>query len=183
VYQEAIDVSIEKLNQGQWIHMYPEGYVNQKKNLWPLRRFKWGIARMLMETKVTPTVIPMYITGFDRIMPEGRPIPAKFMPLTGQDLTVTFGTPDLITRHVKSELARWRVEEASLSRLPEVLAQSRTAQTRSRLTAIVQEDLEQLGTVVGGHGTRCRVICPDKVAGHGTTCPDTKDTLSRHLSP
>lgn len=78
-------------------------------------------------------------------MQAGRPIPAKFMPLTGQDITVTFGTPELITRHVENELVRWRAEEASLSCLAPDIAQSRIAETRSRLTAIVQEDLEQLG--------------------------------------
>jgi hypothetical protein len=96
----------------------------------------------------TSSTVPTNEVGFDKIMPEGRLIPAKFMPLTGQDLTITFGSPSPITHAVKTELARWRTEEATLSSLPQVLVQSRTATARSRLTGIVQEDLERLGKLV-----------------------------------
>ena len=46
-----------------------------------------------MEAKVPPIVIPMWITGFDQLMPGGRPFPNKYIPRIGAKLSVTFGNP------------------------------------------------------------------------------------------
>ncbi len=69
IYQKAIDESIAKLSSGEWIHLFPEGYVNVSTST-KLRRFKWGISRMLLEAEKLPTVVPIWITGFDQLMPE-----------------------------------------------------------------------------------------------------------------
>ncbi len=45
-----------------------------------------------MEVNNLPTVIPMWISGFNDIMPEPRNFP-RFLPRPGANLTVTFGTP------------------------------------------------------------------------------------------
>lgn len=47
------------------IHIFPEGRVNQPK-LNPrggMFRWKWGVGRILMDSKVMPEVIPMWISG------------------------------------------------------------------------------------------------------------------------
>lgn len=66
VFQPSLDRSIDLLSKGNWVHMFPEGYVNLSRKA-HLRRFKWGIGRMLMEASVKPSsrpiVIPMWITG------------------------------------------------------------------------------------------------------------------------
>jgi monolysocardiolipin acyltransferase len=46
-----------------------------------------------MESKIPPVVIPMWITGFDQLMPEGRPFPHKYFPQVPAQLSVTFGQP------------------------------------------------------------------------------------------
>jgi len=46
-----------------------------------------------METVNTPVIIPMWLTGFDRLMPEGRSAPWKFLPRSRVPLSVTFGKP------------------------------------------------------------------------------------------
>jgi len=58
-----------------------------------LQRFKWGIGRILMETPRIPTIIPMWITGFDKLMPEGRRAPWRFFPRPGASLGIRFGAP------------------------------------------------------------------------------------------
>ena len=65
-----------------------------------------------MEAQKAPVIIPMWLTGlstritrsyyalivvagigFDKLMPEGRPFPYKFLPRPGAALSVTFGKP------------------------------------------------------------------------------------------
>ncbi|KLO07405.1 acyltransferase-domain-containing protein [Schizopora paradoxa] len=102
IYQPAVDGAIEKLNDGGWVHLFGEGKVNQP-DTYPitsssegrrarLPRFKWGTARIIMEVNHLPTVIPMWISGFNEIMPEPRNFP-RFIPRPGANLTVTFGAP------------------------------------------------------------------------------------------
>lgn len=91
IHQAAIDESISKLDAGKWIHLFPEGYVNVSTST-RLRRFKWGIARMLIEAEKLPVVVPIWITGFDRLMPEPREKP-KWLPRWGADVTINFGEP------------------------------------------------------------------------------------------
>lgn len=91
IHQAAIDDAIAKLDQAKWVHLFPEGYVNVSTSS-KLRRFKWGIARMLMEAKTLPTIVPIWITGFDRMMPEPREKP-KWLPRFGNDVTIDFGEP------------------------------------------------------------------------------------------
>ncbi|KAI0740387.1 acyltransferase-domain-containing protein [Earliella scabrosa] len=99
IFQPAIDTAIEKLNRGEWIHLFGEGKVNpdsgnkESPNAGRLLRFKWGVGRIIMEAEKAPVIIPMWLTGFDKLMPEGRPFPYKFLPRPGAALSVTFGKP------------------------------------------------------------------------------------------
>ncbi|KAI0357101.1 acyltransferase-domain-containing protein [Trametes cingulata] len=99
IFQPAIDSAIEKVNQGEWIHLFGEGKVNQNSSdpnhpdAARLLRFKWGVGRIMMEAQKPPVIIPMWLTGFDKLMPEGRPFPYNFIPKPGADLSVTFGEP------------------------------------------------------------------------------------------
>jgi len=99
IWQPALDVAIDKLNQGHWLHMFGEGKVHQPTaypradGIAHLPRFKWGVGRIIMETNVPPLIIPMWLTGFDKLMPEHRPFPYKYLPKMGIQLGVTFGHP------------------------------------------------------------------------------------------
>ena len=46
-----------------------------------------------MESQIPPFIIPMWLTGFDQLMPEGRSFPYKYLPRPGAHLSVTFGNP------------------------------------------------------------------------------------------
>lgn len=58
IFQPAVNESIRLLQQGKWVHVFPEGKVNQSSEL---IRLKWGIGRILLElaghpvTQTTPT--------------------------------------------------------------------------------------------------------------------------------
>lgn len=46
-----------------------------------------------METTIPPLIIPMWLTGFDKLMPEHRSFPYKYFPKLGIKLGVAFGKP------------------------------------------------------------------------------------------
>ncbi|GAA5969231.1 hypothetical protein JCM11641_007518 [Rhodosporidiobolus odoratus] len=91
IYQKAIDESVEKLDAGQWVHMYPEGRIKQE-TLHELRRLKWGVSRMLMECERPPLIIPIFLRGFEQVMDEPRVWP-RYLPNFGKDITILFGQP------------------------------------------------------------------------------------------
>lgn len=64
-----------------------------------LRRFKWGISRMIIEAAggngkqhKLPVILPIWITGFDQVMPEHRGWP-RGLPRLGAKLRVCVGEP------------------------------------------------------------------------------------------
>ncbi|KAF9510490.1 hypothetical protein BS47DRAFT_1300139, partial [Hydnum rufescens UP504] len=88
VHQPAIDDAIRKLNAGEWIHMFPEGKVNQHTTN------PTGRGRILMDTLSLPTIIPIWLSGFDALMPEPRAFP-RFIPRLGPSkrISIVFGDP------------------------------------------------------------------------------------------
>ena len=72
-----------------WIHIFPEGKINQHPEK-AIRYFKWGIARLILETEPLPQVVPMWISGFDDVMNEARSTP-RWLPRPGKTLKVVFG--------------------------------------------------------------------------------------------
>ena len=116
-----------------------------------------------MESKIPPVVIPMWITGFDQLMPEGRPFPYKYFPRIRAQLGVTFGPPvktDELRQALnvvkqgkyfddRSEIpAGWLGEEVRRQHRYDEKVYNSLA--RQKLTAIIQRDVEALGRLVSG---------------------------------
>ncbi|CAK7263562.1 Lyso-phosphatidylcholine acyltransferase [Sporothrix epigloea] len=76
-------------NRHAWVHVFPEGLVHQKDDR-GMRYFKWGVARLILESEPTPDIVPMFIDGLDRIMHEERTFP-RFLPRLGQKVRIVFG--------------------------------------------------------------------------------------------
>ena len=55
-----------------------------------LRYFKWGLARLVLECEPAPDILPMFIDGTQRVMPEERGFP-RFLPRVGKTVRVAFG--------------------------------------------------------------------------------------------
>lgn len=55
-----------------------------------LRYFKWGLARLILESDPTPDIVPMFIDGTQRCMPEDREFP-RFLPRIGKRVHISFG--------------------------------------------------------------------------------------------
>jgi monolysocardiolipin acyltransferase len=60
IYQPTMNQIIEELDKGDWLHVYPEGKINLTKEF---TRLKWGVARLIAETRVPPIVLPCYHFG------------------------------------------------------------------------------------------------------------------------
>lgn len=90
--------------------------------------------RIIVEAKSHPTVIPVWLTGFDQLMPGGRKFPFNYLPRPGVDLSITFGEP------IPAEelLEATNSEDSSQDII------------RSKLTAVVKNRVELLGRSVSG---------------------------------
>ncbi|KAI9143427.1 Tafazzin-like protein [Paraphysoderma sedebokerense] len=121
IYQVGMDCALEKLNQGHWVHIFPEGKVNQSPDM---LRFKWGLGRLILESRTPPLILPLYHDGLSSVMPLDK----AWIPRPFKKLTVTFG--DLIDSSV------WIKESEQM----EIGWKER----RSWVTRCAQDELEKL---------------------------------------
>ena len=103
-----------------------------------------------MEAKIPPVIIPMWISGFDRLMPEGRPFPYKYLPRIGAHLGVTFGNP--IAENELLEALRSNASQSTTSHEPRApiglsADDPSRALIRQRVTAIIHREVERLGSL------------------------------------
>ncbi|KAF8926846.1 hypothetical protein BGZ47_002494 [Haplosporangium gracile] len=104
IYQPAIDKSINLLRSGRWVHIFPEGKINQTDKL---IRLKWGVGRILMEyggptiaeggkpmdEVEMPVVVPIYHLGMEDILRLYPNNDSPIFPKLGMPLTIVFGEP------------------------------------------------------------------------------------------
>lgn len=107
MHQSAVDLCIQKLKLGEWVHVFPEGKVNMTKEE---MRLKWGVGRIIYESPRVPIILPMWHEGMDNVLPNTEPYYLKF----GKKVTLNVGKPidlndfieDLKFRGVKEGVAR-----------------------------------------------------------------------------
>lgn len=126
--------SIHPINRYSWVHVFPEGAVHQHPSL-DMRYFKWGISRLILESEPMPDVVPIFIDGFQHVMPEDRRFP-RFLPRIGNNIRIAFG--DVLDseavfgdlRKKWRELVRKRRNALGKSAGEEVLGEVRDEQLR-----------------------------------------------------
>ncbi|KAL3319016.1 hypothetical protein Ciccas_002316 [Cichlidogyrus casuarinus] len=88
IYQPSMDFSLELMNEGEWIHIYPQGRIvmpyerDQELSM----RLRWGIGRLIAESKCSPLLLPIYHLGADEVAP-------IVQPYTLQVIKRMFGPP------------------------------------------------------------------------------------------
>ncbi|XP_017053863.1 tafazzin isoform X1 [Drosophila ficusphila] len=109
VYQEAINLCIEKAALGHWIHVFPEGKVNMEKEE---IRLKWGVGRIIYESPKIPIILPMWHEGMDDLLPNVEP----YVIQRGKKITVNVGQPLDLNEFV-TDLKKRRVPEPTARKL------------------------------------------------------------------
>jgi monolysocardiolipin acyltransferase len=64
--QDAMRLARSVLDNGGWVHVFPEAKITQQSADMPLLPFKWGVAKLLMDARVTPAVVPFFHYGKSR---------------------------------------------------------------------------------------------------------------------
>ncbi|KAI9273197.1 acyltransferase-domain-containing protein [Helicostylum pulchrum] len=118
VYQPGVDMAIQTLDRGGWVHMYPEAKVVQQDKM---IRFKWGVGRMIMDADHEPIVIPMWHRG----MEVAKPLYETKLVHVGKPITVVFGDPvaysDILGDWKKGILSRQQARIKITQRLYDAL--------------------------------------------------------------
>lgn len=87
--QPGFDFLIDRLKQGDWVHIFPEGGRSREENHRLQLPLKIGIGKIISEAK--PIVMPFYHYGMHNVMPIG-----STLPKLNQRVTVQFGYPTTI---------------------------------------------------------------------------------------
>ncbi|CAK1364815.1 unnamed protein product [Cercospora beticola] len=109
-----------------WVHIFPEGMIHQHPAR-VMRYFKWGVARLILESEPCPDVVPIWIDGPQEVMDNERGWP-RFLPRVGKDVKVAFGERVDREKLLEPFRERWR-------------------KLKERRVGKEQKEVEQLGVV------------------------------------
>lgn len=133
-------------NRNAWIHVFPEACCHQNPES-TLRYFKWGVARLILESDPAPDFIPMFVHGTQLIMPEDRGWP-RWAPRIGNRIRMAIGEVTNVEELFGKHRAEWKrlVEKGD----PDSLRDGQEAtQLRIEVAKAVRDEVEKLREAAG----------------------------------
>ena len=114
--------AIHRLNQGDWVHIFPEGKCYQESASATLGRspLKWGVGHLIMNSR--PLLLPLVHSGLEAV----KPLHQNRIGL-GVDVRVTVGQV--------VDTDDWLQQTSDITD---------EAKRRSRITEMVEEELKSL---------------------------------------
>eukprot|EP01026_Neomeris_dumetosa_P081466 TRINITY_DN9160_c0_g1_i14.p1 TRINITY_DN9160_c0_g1~~TRINITY_DN9160_c0_g1_i14.p1 ORF type:complete len:420 (-),score=32.96 TRINITY_DN9160_c0_g1_i14:418-1629(-) len=105
--QPGVIAAQEYLNQGDWVHMFPEGTRTKDGKIQNLKK---GVGKLIRSCTTTPLIVPIIHTGMDKLFPKGSKIPVPF-----QEIRVIIGDPiDVQDILQTAPNAGWDEDEVSM---------------------------------------------------------------------
>ncbi|KAL0582519.1 hypothetical protein ABG067_007601 [Albugo candida] len=129
INQELLHDIFERIQDGQWVHIFPEGKITQDGSLGgregldrdKIGRLKWGVGKLIARADTTPVVIPIYHVNMNKLMPQDENNEViNVLPRANNHVFVRVGQPidfeDLFREYEKervkaSNAASWDSEE------------------------------------------------------------------------
>ncbi|KAL4166467.1 hypothetical protein KRP22_013726 [Phytophthora ramorum] len=127
VDHQMIHAIFDKVEEGAWVHIFPEGKIVQREPLGgrpsPRReeigRLKWGVGKLIARATKRPIVVPVYHYNMEQLMPQDEQNHLiSVLPETNLDLGVVVGEPvsfdDLFERYANDRVAGaepWETQE------------------------------------------------------------------------
>ncbi|WYZ40302.1 hypothetical protein EsH8_IV_000643 [Colletotrichum jinshuiense] len=93
-------------NHNAWVHIFPEGCVHQHPER-TLRYFKWGVSRLILESDPAPQLVPIFIDGYQDVMPENRQWP-RWAPRIGAKIRVIYGEALEVGDAFREQRSKWK---------------------------------------------------------------------------
>jgi len=87
--QPGFSFLLDRLRDGDWVHIFPEGGRTRDSEGRLRTPFKRGIGRLMAEAQ--PTVMPLYHYGMHRVLPIGSSFPRM-----GKRVRMRFGNPTVV---------------------------------------------------------------------------------------
>lgn len=140
--QPAVDAAISLLNQGKWVHAYPEGFVHQPLEPFAgtFRYFRWGISRLILESPKPALVIPIYGKGLEKVYPENMKSSILGHGEFRTPIDIAFGAP-LDSARLSDSRGEWR-DALQGSKNGEINGQIKSI--RSRVADYIQQGVVKL---------------------------------------
>ncbi|CAI5745572.1 unnamed protein product [Peronospora destructor] len=124
---QMIQAIFDKVEEGSWVHIFPEGKIVQHEALGgrpsPRReeigRLKWGVGKLIARATKRPIVVPLYHYNMEQLMPQDENnCLISVMPRTKLKLRVIVGEPvsfdDLFERYADDHVTGacpWETQE------------------------------------------------------------------------
>jgi monolysocardiolipin acyltransferase len=141
MHQLGMQLAVERLNKGDWIHLFPEG--TRSLDGVHMSACKPGIGKLVCDAAKTPVVLPIYHRGLEKVMGRGKALPSP-----GKSVHIIVGRPlhfdAMLAEHRQLGTSQEQVYAAVAERVGVALRQLEAQYEREQVERDEIHQLEQI---------------------------------------